>query len=205
MKKLISLTLLLLALIVPQSVKAMEMPFDLNGFYVSGNASCNFLSHDREHGAKVTFDPGYFLAPAIGYRFCNGFRVEGEFGYRHNCLKRLKFYGTSFHVSGKFETYSGLANVYYDLPMCWCLKPYIGAGIGYAYTKATVHGDGYYSGSSSSSSRGHRSGFAWQVIAGVAYPICENIDLAVEYRFFRNERICRVQNNDIGASVRYYF
>ena len=198
MKKIILLTILFLVLIVPQCIKAYQLPFDLSGFYLSGNVSCNFLALNKKHDTKLTFDPGIFVAPAIGYRFCNGLRVEGEFGYRHNNLKKLKFYGTSFHINGHLETYTGMANVYYDFPICWCLKPYVGAGIGYANSKVKICQGNVLA-------KGHDNGFAWQVIAGVAYPISNNVDLAVEYRFFKNERISRVQNHDIGGTLRYYF
>lgn len=198
MKKSILLTIIFLALIVPQNVKALDLPFDLTGFYLSGNVSCNLAIHRTHQRTKVTYDPGVFVSPAIGYRFCNGIRVEGEFGYRYNHLKRLNFYGTTFHVRGRLETLSGLANVYYDIPLCWCIKPYIGAGIGYGYTTLKVRQGNF-------STEGHKSGFAWQVIAGLAYPIYCNVDLAVEYRFFKNERINCSQNHDIGASLRYYF
>ncbi len=199
MKKLILLTTLLLALLVPHCVKAIDLPFDLTGFYVNGNVSCNLTTYKRHHGAKFTFDPGIFVAPALGYRFNNGLRLEGEFGYRYNDVYRLKYYGASYHVNGKLETFSGMANVYYDVPFCWSMfKPYVGAGIGYAHMKHKIHyGD--------ISSKDHDNGFAWQVIAGVAYPISENVDLALEYRFFKNESFSRIQNHDIGGSLRYYF
>lgn len=199
MKKSISLSILFLVLLVPQIIKAFELPFDLSGFYASANVSCNFATHDRHHHVKVSFDPGVFVSPAIGYRFCNGLRVEGEFGYRYNHLKRLNYYGTSFRVGGHLETFSGLANVYYDFPLCWCLTSYVGAGIGYAYTRNEMHQGYVFAG------KGHDSGFAWQVMAGLAYPICDKIDLAIEYRFFINEGISRVQNHDIGGSLRYNF
>lgn len=202
MKKLILLAVMFMALIVPNCVKAFDMPFDLNGYYISANASCNFLTNHKKHHSKVTFDPGYLLAPAVGYRFCNGIRVEGEFAYRHNANKKIKAYGVRLHVGGHIETFAGLANMYYDFPTCWMLKPYVGAGIGYGYSKLKLSTETL---SGRFSVKGHRSGFAWQLIAGAAFPICDNVDLAVEYRFFRNEAIRDASNNDIGASLRYYF
>ena len=214
MKKLISLTILFLALVVPQCLKAYELPFDLTGFYLTGNASCNIIEIEKRHGAKLSLDEGYNLSTGIGYRFCNNFRVEGEFAYRNNHLRRVKFsrrildavesesselvLSRRNKISGYYETFAGLANVYYDLPTCWCLKPYVGAGIGYGYSKIKVRKNDF-------TVKGHRDGFAWQVIAGVAYPIYDHIDLAVEYRFFCNESNRKIDNHDIGASLRYFF
>lgn len=198
MKKLILLTILFLILIVPQCVKGFELPFNLSGFYLNGNVFCNFAKREKHQNSKATLNPGIFVAPAVGYQFCNGLRVEGEFGYRYNDLKRLKFYGTSFCLHGHLETFSGLANVYYDIPLCWCLKPYIGGGIGYGYSKIRMRQGNF-------ACTRHNCGFAWQVMAGIAYPVCDNVDFAMEYRFFRNERISCFQNHDIGGGLRYYF
>lgn len=208
MKKILSLAVMLMALIVPHCAKAFELPcVDLNGVYVSGTAACNFAYAPRKHGAKLSFDPGYFLGTAVGYRICDDFRAEAEFGYRNNHLKRVKFgynnESLSFKIGGHAETFSGMANVYYDVPVCfYSIRPYVGAGIGYAYTKFDPH-----AGASSDVAFGktHKDGFAWQVMAGVSYPICDHVDLAIEYRFFRNEAVSRLQNHDVGINARYSF
>lgn len=207
MKKLILLAVMFMAVLVPHCVKALDMPFNLDGFYVSGNASCNFLTNSKKHHAKLTFEPGYLLAPAIGYRFCNGIRLEAEFAYRRNENKKAKYLGFSHRIGGHLETFSGLANVYYDLPVCWYVKPYVGVGIGYAYSdiRAKVRFIDENSEVNSASLKGRRDGFAWQAIAGVTYPLCDNIDVAVEYRFFQNVSLKRAYNNDIGATLRYFF
>jgi hypothetical protein len=197
MKKIILIVLLFITTL-PLSLNGFEIPFDLSDFYLSGNLSCNLLSHNKKHAAKVNVQPGVFVSPAIGYRFCNGFRLEGEFGYRYNHFNKLKFFGTTFHIDGRFETFSGMANIYYDIPLCFCLKPYIGAGIGYAHSFLKIRqGNAFH--------KSNCNNFAWQLIAGIAYPIRENVDFAIEYRFFKNEGVSRIQNHDIGGSLRYYF
>lgn len=198
MKKLFSLTMLLVTILVPHRAKAYDLPINLSNLYLSGNTSCNLLTNDKKRDTQVTFQPGFFVAPAIGYRFCNGFRIEGEFGYRHNCFKKLKFFETHFHINGPQETYTGMANFYYDFPLIYCFKPYIGAGLGYAHTKIKIH-------QGNISKKGVENGFAWQLISGLAFPVNNHADLALEYRFFQNERIGRIQNHDIGVTLRYYF
>lgn len=199
MKKSIFIALFLFASIMPQSIKAFAYPFYLSGFYLNANLSCNIATHDKHHHIKASYDPGLFISSAIGHRFCNGLRLEGEFGYRRNNLRRINNFGTSFRMHGDLRTYSALANLYYDFSSVLCLKPYVGFGGGYAYTKNKMN-HGYIF-------RGKRQhdGFAWQVTAGMAYPVNYNLDLAIEYRFFRNVDISHVQNHAVGADVRYYF
>ena len=144
------------------------------------------------------------MAVAAGYRVCDDLRFEAEFGYRNNHLRKIKisdnYTSFKFKLSGHVETFSGLANVYYDFPVCFCVRPYVGAGIGYAYTKSKVSFS-YIS----DYVKHHEDGFAWQVIAGVTYPVYNNVDLALEYRFFRCEATKEAQNHDIGLNLRYNF
>jgi len=198
MKKLISLTLLLIALIVPQSGKAFEVPFNTNGFYYNGSASCNILENAKFHGAKASYSAGYMLSSAIGYRFADCLRAEAEFAYRNNHVKRLKFDDQSQRAGGYQESFSGLVNAYYDLPLCWTLRPYVGAGIGYGYATLKLrHND--------EREKSHRDGFAWQAIGGLSYALSYNVDLALEYRFFKNENLSHFQNHNVGASLKYFF
>jgi opacity protein-like surface antigen len=128
--------------------------------------------------------------------------LEAEVAYRYNRNKRHDNYVYSTR-RGHRDVWAAMVNVLYDINMCWCVQPYVGVGIGYAHVKhqvANFYGYG----------RNHRSdnSFAWQVIAGLAYPICDNIDLAVEYRFFdtttrRHEQT--LYNHDIGVNLKYYF
>lgn len=110
-----------------------------------------------------------------------------------------------FKLRGHLETYAVLANFYYDLDFCncWNLKPYIGAGVGYAHnvTKAKVR----FPGESRHRSEDDKSDkFAWQIIAGVAMPVTDCIDLALEYRYF-NSGIRKIHNHDAGAALRFWF
>jgi opacity protein-like surface antigen len=207
MKKMISLAVLFLALIVPQYIKAFELPcFDLCGLYVSTTGAANFVHVEKAHRATISVDDGYLFTGAVGYRFCNDFRVEGEFGYRSNDLRHVKFdlAGQHFTVKlkGHVHTYSGLANLYYDIPVCFYVRPYVGAGIGYACATHRVKVKHF---SHAATNRSHCDGFAWQVIAGFAYPVCDNVDVSLEYRFFRAERTNRAQNHDVGVNLKYFF
>lgn len=113
-------------------------------------------------------------------------------------------------------------NGFYDLGLCqdWCFKPFVGVGIGYVQTRNSHHDFSNFEESSSSSSSSRcgsssssdnhckksnkNNGFAWQLIAGIAYPICDEVDLSIEYRFFKGKEH-NLYNNDIGVGLKYYF
>lgn len=234
MKKIVLLTILFAAFLVPECVKAVDM----EGFYVGATGAADFLSntrHGHRHGygrgrgnREGRYDTGFFGAIDLGYRWCNGLHLEAEVAYRynrqrkehrHNRYSDFSGFSNRRNHRGHRDVWAAMVNVLYDINMCWCVEPYVGFGLGYAHVRNnrrhTTFFNDYAAGASASSSsfsrRRHRddNAFAWQVIAGIAYPICDNIDVAVEYRFFdavksrRHER--NSYNNDIGVNLKYYF
>lgn len=167
------------------------------GFYVGGFGGANFISTSRNCGrSRDHFNTGYVAAASLGYRWCHDVRFEFEYAYRNNQRKH-NIVGASSnrrHFGRNAYMFNGL----YDINLCndWCLKPFVGVGIGYEQINGRRHSD--------ESGRHHRNGFAWQIIAGIAYPICDVIDLSLEYRFFKG-RAHNLYNNDVGVGLKYYF
>lgn len=114
---------------------------------------------------------------------------------------------------------------------CWEIVPYFGGGIGYSNSrlKRSRHnqcpdgftsgsefdsgsfvsdsGDGSGSGSGSDTGRRHRkdrNGFAWQIIAGLAYEFSPCADVSIEYRFHKGSEN-KIYNNAIGLAAKYHF
>ncbi len=231
MKKFVLLTILFTALLVPSCVKAVDM----EGFYVGATGAADFLSISKQHRHygfvrnNNRYDVGFFGAIDLGYRWCNGLHLEAEVAYRYNRQRKnhREYIGNSSFRDrrGHRDVWAAMVNVLYDINMCWCVEPYVGLGIGYAHVKNDRHNRFF----GSTAGRRHRNNndenaFAWQIIAGVAYPITCNIDIAVEYRFFNavnnNHRHHRrgsgsgdirinnnrtAYNNDIGVNLKYYF
>jgi opacity protein-like surface antigen len=180
--------------------------------YVAGFGGANFIpsrsisSHESGETVahtKLRSSTGYFAGAAVGYKLCN-VRLETEFSYRHN-RPHVKHHATDSALSDsiKFrfdlETYALLVNAYYDFDFsnCWNLKPYVGAGIGYGHNQ--------FRGRVKGKSQKHKDDkFAWQLIAGVAYPVTDCVDLAVEYRYFDSD-VSRIHNHDAGVALRYWF
>lgn len=175
---------------------------DQTGFYIGGFGGANFISTSRDCGQnRRHFDTGYVFSASLGYRWCHNVRFEFEYAYRNN-KGRHSDSAVSGSTRKHFTQNAYMFNGFYDIAMCndWCLKPFVGAGIGYAQSRNGNHNFD----SAVSYNRNKRNGFAWQIIAGLAYPICDEVDLSLEYRFFKS-RERRLYNNDVGVGLKYYF
>lgn len=191
MKKLFILFTALLAIASPKAAQAL----DVEGFYAGGLGGINFLNY-KHSGVTVDFKPGWMAGAYAGYRFCNGIRAEGEAVYRYNRTKTIKAHNIHHqHISGHVRTWSFMANGLYDFDVdCWCLVPYLGAGIGYDNTKVSACHE-----------NGNANGFAWQIIAGALYPIDDCMEMGLEYRYHQGKQQHHLQNNSVDLKVQWYF
>lgn len=192
MKKLFLILAALVAIALPKASQAL----DVEGFYAGGLGGLNWIQ-DSGH-PKYEFKTGWLAGGFIGYRWCGGFRAEAEATYRHNKVKHLKFHGETFRVGGNLHTWSFMANGYYEIPFCWCITPYVGAGIGYDNTKRSSCN------SSSNSNKNKKNGFAWQVMAGGLYPIDECLEMGLEYRFHKGKPE-KLYNHAVDLRLNWFF
>jgi outer membrane protein OmpA-like peptidoglycan-associated protein/outer membrane protein W len=166
---------------------AFSAPAHAEGFYIGLNGGWNWAQNQKVDNStlgiagatgtyKAKHDDGYAINGAVGYAWNNNFRTELEIGYKENEYKTAMGVGA---MNGKAQVWSAMANVYYDIPVDFALKPYIGAGIGIANWDAK-------GGVSTSPIRFNddTTDVAWQGIAGVGYNINPNWTLNIEYRYF---------------------
>jgi opacity protein-like surface antigen len=206
MKKMIALFVAALAAMLPLSAQTC-----CDGkFYVAGFGGANFLQSIKETvidsdgksvKACIHARTGYFAGAAVGYKL-NNMRLEVEFSTHQNTFNGIGIF-RHFDVA----SYGYLVNAYYDFDFCnWGgIKPYVGAGMGYAHNT--------FDQCIQTQFRGHcklqGDQFAWQLIAGVAYPLTDCVDVALEYRYFNagNSKIHHGQlhHHDVGAALRYWF
>ncbi len=135
-----------------------------------------------------SFDPGFAGQVSLGWGFGNGLRaeIEGDFlsngvsGYGPTRLPRV--------VGGTEQKYGGMANVLYDIRLGWPVTPYLGVGFG----AQAVAQNGFMQDAAGFalpvSTTGDQTitAFAYQAIAGVAWPVAAvpGLSLTAEYRFF---------------------
>ena len=97
--------------------------------------------------ATSKLDRGIALTGAVGYRFAEGLRVEGELSYRKVDLKTLtvrepgglaahypgvplNFLRTTSELDGDVREVALMANVYYDFDLGMDFQPYVVGGVG---------------------------------------------------------------------------
>jgi OmpA-OmpF porin, OOP family len=159
---------------------------------------------------------GYDITGAVGYGFGNGWRAELEGDYINNGFDKLNLGGVDLHTSGHEGRYGVFANGYYDfdvgLPY---LFPYLGAGIGYQE-------DAFNSFTPGAADFNKTKGvFAYQGIAGVAFPIVQvpGLSATLEYRLVAltgsrkfngavnglpaTFKVAQEYNNQINVGLRY--
>ncbi len=184
---------LLAASVLSVPVAAKAQPFQ--GLYIGAGAGYNFLQNVdvRQSPALRTPDltfsgnSGFAALASVGYGFGNGVRIELEGNYRGTSGRSLT--GTIFPtaLSGNLETYGVMANALFDMDIGapW-LFPYLGVGAGYAWTdldNVRAVGSNYPFSLRADDTQG---GFAYQIIAGLSFPIpnVPGLSLTSEYRFF---------------------
>ena len=129
---------------------------------------------------------GFVGLGSVGYALGNGMRFEIEGNYRQGSIS-----GASGPVvtnaNGNTQTYAVMANALFDMDIGvpW-LYPYIGGGVGYAWSNLQHVSFGGSLPAFLGTVNGTEGGFAFQAIGGLAFPIpgVPGLSVTTEYRFF---------------------
>ncbi|MBU4000722.1 MAG: outer membrane beta-barrel protein [Proteobacteria bacterium] len=120
----------------------------------------------EDYAGELGFDTGYLVGVSVGSTIMDTFRVEGEFEYRNSDVQ-----ATGLEGEDTLKTMALMVNGYYDFKTDSALTPYVGAGIGYArHDVDDLNVDDTV--------------FAYQGSLGVAWTLCETMDLDLGYRYF---------------------
>ncbi len=185
----------------------------VSGLYIGAGAGANWVNTPSHidltgpgfglpagvtvnNAGKATFGNGWTGVVSLGWGFGNGLRAEIEGNYRENGVESIRGFGLApVGQTGGFQrTYGAMANVFYDFDPGFLgigpsyIQPYIGAGVGYAWTNwRNVRGNSVPTGLSLNVDD-TGGAFAFQGIAGLAAPLTwagvPGLSLTVEYRFF---------------------
>lgn len=176
--------------------------FDKTNFYAKVFGGANFLQNTSIDRNKANYQAGYIVSGSLGYKGCYGLRLEGEYAFRRNAISKIHFYGEESSKKGHFQASSWMGNLLWDVPLstfgrtCGDFQPFLGAGIGYDFQQ--MH-------SSNSRILFHQKWrhFAWQLMAGLAYPIFCNTEITLEYRFHQGG--AHFNNHSVGIGLVYDF
>jgi opacity protein-like surface antigen len=199
MNKVFALLTAAIAMMMPIASEATE-----GSFYGGVQGGVNLLHCSFLESRNIEFNTGYTVAGVAGYFWHYGLRLEGEVAYRDNDYRLFgtnsNAVKTTFH--GHVDTWSFMANGYYDIPFCDYvpLNPYFGAGIGDDFVHQRINMEG-------TTFRGNKNGFSWQVMAGLNYTCFESFMLSLEYKFhmaplrYGNH----LQNNSVILGIKKFF
>lgn len=184
---------------VPFLLFLLFIAADAHAHYAKVLAGANFLQDTHIQGNKSTYQTGYLVSGSLGYSWCYGLSLEGEYAFRRNELRKVHLFGEGSSKHGHFQTSSVMANLVWDVPLeCdfWDFQPFIGAGIGYDFQQ--MH-------ASNSRIIFHQKWhhFSWQLMAGLAYPLFCDTELTLEYKFHKGS--CHFYNHSIGVGLAYNF
>jgi outer membrane protein OmpA-like peptidoglycan-associated protein len=188
---------LLAATVMALPLAAKAQP--VTGIYVGAGAGYNILTNvtvkegtygatsgAAAYGGTLKAEGGFVGKASVGWGFGNGLRAELEGNFYSNKFNMGSFYGPGVSAGGFEYKFGGLVNALYDF--YWLspyVQPYLGVGAGYEGVKwdnVRAYAPGSAIGTSSSETKGS---FAYQGIAGVAFPIASIPGFAItaEYDF----------------------
>jgi opacity protein-like surface antigen len=159
---LIAATSAVMALSLAGAAGAQTAPVDPQ-WYVRVDGGATFQD-EINSAPKVKGKTGWTADIAAGRALNSNVRAEGEVLYSQDDQENS--------ASGRIKVLAGLANGYYDFDTGTPLRPFIGAGVGIGQVKlddGPAHGDD--------------TGFAYQLMTGVAYPINDKVSAQVGYRY----------------------
>ena len=174
--------------------------------YVEGKISHNWMkaSYKEDGFGKENFKDNFFGGSIEVGAKLDQFRVGLE-GYYNDDMedKLLNILPVKAESKGVF------LNAYYDfqLPELKQVKPYIGAGIGYSWLKETADGTAWGLGKDSLKDKD----WGYNIGAGVAYGLNDNVDLTLGYRYEDLGKIkdydskTTFKNHKVSLGLRYTF
>lgn len=142
--------------------------------YVSGSfglvsASDSTLSGESGTAGDLSMDSGFGFLAAVGNNF-DGLRGEAEIAYRTNDLNKI----SNGPVTGEITSLSVLGNLLVDFAISENVRPFLGAGMGLAQIDS----------GSADLNNANDTVFAYQLIAGIGFPLTHITTIDLQYRYF---------------------
>ena len=139
------------------------------------------------------FDVGATGQVSLGYGLGNGLRAEIEGDFITNHVRGISGTERPARAGGFEQKYGGFVNVLYDVPLPLPVSPYLGVGAGGQIESLHKVNNSDYGapvvprppGFQSLNGQTDSSGFAYQGIAGISFPLSflPGLSLTAEYRF----------------------
>ncbi|NJC07325.1 outer membrane protein [Polymorphobacter fuscus] len=157
--------------------------------YVAATGALTFpKSLETDTGISGELNNGYAFTLAVGTGI-GPIRAEIEGSYRRSSVEGASGFGLDLPGTGNASALSAMANAYFDPAFnIGPLQPYVGGGVGISRFRASnVAALGLPFGGPVTSFgpiSGDRTGFAWQLMAGVGVALTEKAAFTLGYRYF---------------------
>lgn len=133
-----------------------------------------FTNEDIDYGWLAGVGAGYYFNEKLRGDVTLDYHGKAKFKADAPCVGSP----CTTHETMKFSAWTLMLNGYYDIGTWNAITPYVGAGAGMAYLRATDY----------TTTAGQRFGnksrvnFAWNVMAGAAFDISDRLKLDANYR-----------------------
>jgi opacity protein-like surface antigen len=173
----------------PPAYAPVQQPAYVPRFYVQADAGGQvtmdtslkeFFGEPLTPGSKVTFDPGPRFGVLGGFRACDWFAVEAEFGYMMNQIDSITDATRIDHAYLANAPF--LINARFTCPPHWWFAPYFGGGLGGSVT--TIHADDIDIGATHMDGWASAGVFAYQAFGGFRFKINDRMAVSVAYHYF---------------------
>ncbi len=173
---------------------------DLKGIYLGAKVGAAFMEADGIKNTSDVANPAAVtktstddtvavFGMSLGYDWASKglpVRTELEYAYRHGLSydsdPLFVNAGVPVRATSDLNSHTLMVNGYYDFKNQSKFTPFVGAGLGMSWNKTDTDGTVIATGASEVVSRSESS-FAWNLGAGVAYELTENMSLDTMYRY----------------------
>ncbi len=166
-----------------------KLYISLAGLYMMPEDSeLTFGDLGRTAKSDLSYDTGVGFLAALGYGDDVGLRGEIELGRRSANFDKLTFNvgSASLRYDGSISMWTVMANRIWATEVSQ-LRPYVGAGAGFAFATGEEETQSWLVGDAEYSSEGDDASdtmVAYQLMLGVAYPVFDAAEIRLGYRYF---------------------
>jgi opacity protein-like surface antigen len=173
-----------------------------SGWYLRGDLGYRWNDLD---GVNSTFGPD-----PVTSTIDNRFTVGGGGGYKAGWFRadvtmdyspRTSYTGVTPDYRMKVETFTTLANVYFDLGTWYGFTPYVGAGAGMSWNRTSDYfsNAGFFPGLQGVNVDKAKWDFAWAAMGGVTFSLSPNLLMDVSYRYLNmGDAITPMMSNNVS-------
>ncbi len=156
------------------------------GYAMYGDGKGHWVNHATS--TRVNFYDekiydGWLYGVGLGYYFNQHLRADITLDYRNDIKFKAKApcvgACTPTTERNKFSAWTLMLNGYYDFGTWSAITPYVGAGAGVAYIKTGTHD----ASSGFDFVGGNETNFAWNLMAGAAVDVADNVKIDANYRY----------------------